>query len=198
MARQVFLKLDSVREHQTRRMDAAGCSFPAEVYLGGRTASEQPKHTSPDASQQTHPDVEYRWRNFVIVVEAREHEPPIRQSRVPSGRRLHPYHSLRIVDLVTFRQMHDFVGVELLLIKWQDGWVCDEVIVKIRAQRPRKSNVIHLNWRWPIGKDFRATIVRIAALVDDDIHLHIIQKHCNFAIASRSKVVEMVKGLDEP
>src|SRR5229473_3179463 len=198
MARQVFLELDSVREYQTRWINAAACSFPAEVCLRRNTASKQPERTSIDASQQTHPDVEYRWCNLVVAVEASEHETLVRQSRLPPGGCLRPYHSLRIVDLVTFRQVHDVFGVEFLLIEWQDDWIGDHIIVKIGAQRPRKSDVAHLNWGWPIGKDFWATIVRIAALVDDDIHLHIIQKHCNVAIAFRSDIVKLVEGADQP
>src|SRR6266852_8836125 len=198
MARQVVLDLDSIRKYQPRRIDAARCGFPAEVCFGHSTASEQPEHTSLDASQQTHPDVEHWGCNLIVAVEAREHKTLIGQPRVPPGGRLRPYHSLRIVDLVTFRQVHDFFSVEFLLIEWQDDWIGDHIIVKLGAQRPWKSDVIHLNWCWPIGKDFRATIVRIAALVDDDLYLHIIEKHCNVAIALRSDIVKLVEGADEP
>ena len=67
------------REYQTRRIDAAGLGFAAQVAHGGVARLQQPQYAAFDLPQQPHPYVEQLRRELVAVVEATEHEPILGQ-----------------------------------------------------------------------------------------------------------------------
>src|SRR5262245_31520495 len=98
MPRQVILEAHSLRKDQASRIYSPRRGLPAEAQLGSGTCPIQPEHTAINAPQQPHPNVENRWGNLVIVIEAAEDETSFGQTRFrPRGSRP-GYDSLRIID----------------------------------------------------------------------------------------------------
>ena len=81
----------------------------------------------------------------MIVVEAAEDEPLVRQTYILSPRRLRCNCPCQIVDLIAVRQVNDLFGKERLLIVRQDDLVRDHVIYEISPHRSGVAQVIDLN-----------------------------------------------------
>src|ERR1051326_8723692 len=100
MARQMLLQLQPFREYQARRIDVARCGLLAKVHFGRGIGPVQPQHAAIDPPQQSHPNVEDRRSDLVVVVETAEYEAADGEARLRTRRRPGRYGSLRIVDLV--------------------------------------------------------------------------------------------------
>src|SRR5262249_57487962 len=74
------------REHETRRIDAAGPRLIAEVARCRLARFEQPQYAAFDLTKEAHPDVEDPRRELVAVVETAEHEAILRQAVKPAQR----------------------------------------------------------------------------------------------------------------
>src|SRR5215469_17002752 len=76
------------REHETRRIDAAGARLIAEVARCRLARPEQPHYAAFDLPKEPHPDVEELRRKLIAVVEAAEHESGLGQADGAAGRGL--------------------------------------------------------------------------------------------------------------
>src|SRR6266568_4455204 len=103
MTGQMLLRLQPCREHQTVRIDPARRGLFAQVRLRIAAVLQQPKHAALDRAQKPHPDIEYRWGDLIVVVEAAKHEPFIWQSSLAPGRRALRGCPPGVVDLVAIR-----------------------------------------------------------------------------------------------
>src|SRR6516162_5464755 len=99
------------REHETRRIDAAGARLIAEVARCCLARPEQPQYAAFDLPKEPHPDVEKLRRELVAVVEAAEHESGLGQGDGDAGRDLGCDSTLGIIDLVAIWQVDDHLAV---------------------------------------------------------------------------------------
>src|SRR5262244_875244 len=159
------------REHETRRIDAAGARLIAEVARCHLARSEQPQYAAFDLTKEAHPDVEDLRRELVAVVETAEHEAILRQAGKPAQRHFLCDRAFGVVDPVAVRQMHDFFAVMLLLIERQSHAVGQNVIYEVHAHRRGISEIADLDRRWTVGQDCRPRLLSVALQVDSDIDI---------------------------
>src|SRR5215813_12223045 len=119
------------REHETRRIDAAGARLIAEVARCRLARPEQPQYAAFDLAKEAHPDVEELRRELVAVVEAAEHESGLGQADGAAGRSLGCGFTLGIIDLIAIWQVDDHLAVRGLLIERQNDPVPQYLFVEI-------------------------------------------------------------------
>src|SRR5262245_32726383 len=132
------------REHETRRIDAAGARFIAEVARCRLARPEQPHYAAFDLPKEPHPDVEELRRKLVAVVEAAEHESGLGQADGAAGRGLGRDFTLGIIDLIAIWQVDDHLAVRLLLVERQNDPVRKYIVDEIQAHCCGISGVAHL------------------------------------------------------
>src|SRR6516162_214804 len=98
-----------------------------------------------------------------------------------------------LVDwLVAFRQMHDLLGDQLLLIERQYRPVGDDVIDEL-SPHGRGITEIHLDGCWPGGEDAGAAILDIAVDIDGYVDLQFAQQPGRSRVRPRGDVVKSVE-----
>src|SRR6516225_6996151 len=80
MPRQMCREIEPASKDQTSRINAALLCLTPQIAFGRSVVAQQPQHASRHAVQNPHPNLKYRLRDLVAVVEAAEHKTLLRQA----------------------------------------------------------------------------------------------------------------------
>src|SRR5262245_14637214 len=185
------------REHETRRIDAAGARLIAEVARCRLARSEQPQYAAFDLAQEAHPHVEELRRELVAVVEAAEHESGLGQTDGAAGRSLGCDLTLGIIDLIAIWQVDDHLAVRLLLIERQNDPIRQYIVDEIHPHCCGISEVARLHRRRAVSENRRPPVLGMAFQVDGDVDIEVEQQLRRFAVAAQRHVVELIERRDQ-
>src|SRR6516162_5468082 len=94
--------------------------------------------------------------------------------------------------------MDNLLSVESLLVERQDGRIGDDVVVEAGSERARIAQIVNLNWSWPAGKDPGARLRNIAAAVDHNVDLQVVQLQGNLRVVFLAPIVKLIERANEP
>src|SRR5262249_10306175 len=94
--------------------------------------------------------------------------------------------------------MDNLLSVESLLVERQDGRIGDDVVVEAGSERARIANIVDLNWSWPAGKNPGVRIGSIAAAVDHNVDLQVVQLPGNLTVVFRAHIVKLIERANQP
>ena len=169
----------------------------AQIALGAGIGPQQPQDAAVDLLQNSHPNVEHGRSDLVVVVEAAEDEPVLRQPGVAPARRERRNRSLRVVDLVAIGQVDDPLAEERLPVERQYGLVGNHVVDEIGAHRPGISQIVHRKGRRTMRQDSRPAIGRMAFQIDCDVDAKLVDERGGRVVAVRPHVVKPVERRDD-
>src|SRR5262249_9436403 len=94
--------------------------------------------------------------------------------------------------------MDNLLSVESLLVERQDGRIGDDVVVEASSERARIANIVDLNRGRPSGEDGRARVRSIAAAIDRNVDLQVVQLLGNLAVGFLAPIVKLIERANEP
>ena len=94
--------------------------------------------------------------------------------------------------------MDDLLSVERLLVERQNGRIGKDVVVEAGSERAGKADIVDLDRCRPGGEDPGARIRRIAAAVDRNVDLQVVQERGNLAVTFPSHIVKLIECANQP
>src|ERR1700741_1737655 len=157
------------RKDQAIRRDPAPLGLPAEIALGGRIRSKQPKNAVRFRSKQPHPDIEYLRIDLEGIVETAKYEGSLRQMVFGPTRHTFGDGTLVVIGLITVWQPHRALAVETQMLWRDDGPIRDDIVHAIGAHRRRVAQEIDLDGRGATRKHGEAAGERKSHQIDQNI-----------------------------
>ena len=93
--------------------------------------------------------------------------------------------------------MDDLLGEIRLLIKRQNKRVGNHIINAVGAHCPGIAQIAHLNGHGAMRENAKASGISVTSQVHRNIHLMLIHMLRYIAIAFKTKIVELIEGLDK-
>src|SRR5215471_4511242 len=185
-------------KYETGRINSTRHGLTAQIGLGIPVVVKQPQHAALDRHEKPHPDIEYGWRDFPLIVEAAENEALWRQPDLRPRRRTLGNHAFPVVDPITIGQMNDAFRVVGLLVEREDDGVRKDVVDELRSHRAGKSVVVDLNRGRPMCQDTRARPLRVAIEVDGDLDPPVAEQVCDRFVCHRAGVDKLIERRCQP
>jgi hypothetical protein len=198
MARKVLGGRHAFREDEPRRIDATRRGFTPQVPLGDGVVTQQPQHAAVDLPEQSHPALEHRGGDLVVVVEAAEHEAIVGQPGGASIQRDRRDDAPRVGDEIAVRQLRDFLGEVCCFAQWRNHRVADHIIDERRPHRSGMAEPADLQRRRPVRQDAKPGIAAVAGQIDRDVDIKIADELRGLPIAHALQIVKLIERGDEP
>ena len=169
--RQVVCDRHTARKHDTRGVETARRGLPAQVGLGFRIVLQQPEHAVGHPPEDSHPAIEHRRHDLVVVVEAAKDESILRQSQhrpVEDGFGDAP---LAVIGLIAIRQINHLLLVAGPVSFRNHPPVRDDIVHVSCAHGAGETEIVHLDRGRAPRKDVGPALAEIAVQIDENVDL---------------------------